>query len=480
MFSLSAQRINRDALIASLEEARAGALVTFEGRVRNHNQGKQVSSLEYQVYAVLAEKEGARILEEARAKFNLHRAVCVHRHGHLPIGETAVWIGAVASHRDDAFRAARYIIDEIKLRLPIWKKEHYLDQAPEWVYCRDHATHVHFDEPEYYQKQTQVVVQNRFKQAKVLVIGAGGLGCPALTSLATAGVGRITIVDHDRVALSNLHRQPLFSVADVGEKKAVIAKNRLAALNPFIEVAAVVTRFDGRNAAELIADHSLVLDCTDNLETKFAIHDACFAARVPLVSASAYRFEGQLRTFQPRNPAGCLRCTYPETPEDAQLGNCNDFGVLGASVAVIGSLQAHEALWLLQQGTNSTIQSTLYLQLQTLTQRRLKHFRRPDCSTCASAGDRSGLKIGIKQTNGQYPGSHDLEIDAQDIDSQSELIDIREAPDAYLDRFNEVRPASKKIIIYCHRGIRSRKLVEKKRAEGFQHFYSLRGGACSL
>jgi molybdopterin synthase catalytic subunit len=157
MFSISKDTLNRDNLIAQLSNDKAGALVVFEGWVRDHNEGKSVSSLEYQIYHALALKEGERILQEAKEKFNLHNVMTVHREGHLNLGEMAIWIGATSSHRDDAFKATRYVIDEIKHRLPVWKKEHYVSGKKEWVFCRHHHHHVHFEETDYYQKQSWLI-----------------------------------------------------------------------------------------------------------------------------------------------------------------------------------------------------------------------------------------------------------------------------------------------------------------------------------
>jgi molybdopterin synthase catalytic subunit len=124
--------------IAPLRHPQAGALATFEGWVRNHNQGHPVTALTYEVYPELALKEGERILQEALAQFDLHQAIAVHRYGNLAIGDIAVWIGTTASHRRAAFAGTQYIIDEIKTRLPIWKQEFYGDRPCRWVYCRDH------------------------------------------------------------------------------------------------------------------------------------------------------------------------------------------------------------------------------------------------------------------------------------------------------------------------------------------------------
>lgn len=140
-FSLSSSPIDAAALQRGLADERAGACATFEGWVRNRNEGQPVRSLEYEAYAPLAQSEGERILAEARAKFSLLGAACVHRVGHLQLGEMAVWVGVTAEHRGAAFDACRYIIDEAKARLPIWKKEHYATGATAWINCATRGEH---------------------------------------------------------------------------------------------------------------------------------------------------------------------------------------------------------------------------------------------------------------------------------------------------------------------------------------------------
>jgi len=141
MFSLSDTSITCSP--ENLQNPAAGAYVSFEGWVRNHNEGKEVKSLEYEAYHALANKEGERILQEAKEKFDILESLCIHRIGHLQIGEVAVWVGVIAKHRDAAFLACRYIIDEVKIRVPIWKKEHYTDGDSGWVRCEHCAGHVH-------------------------------------------------------------------------------------------------------------------------------------------------------------------------------------------------------------------------------------------------------------------------------------------------------------------------------------------------
>lgn len=140
-FRLSSEPLEPTALKASLVDVQAGACVTFEGWVRNRNEGQAVHSLEYEAYPELAEKEASRILGEARVKFDLLNGVAVHRVGHLQLGEMAVWVGVTAEHRDAAFAACRYIIDEIKARVPIWKKEHYVAGTSQWINCATRGEH---------------------------------------------------------------------------------------------------------------------------------------------------------------------------------------------------------------------------------------------------------------------------------------------------------------------------------------------------
>ena len=227
-FDLSGAPVDLDALRALLQNPGSGGFCTFEGWVRDSNEGRAVDGLDYEAYEDLARAEGDLIIEEAIARYGVTDVRCVHRTGALNVGDLAVWVGVAAAHRDEAFRACRYIIDEIKHRLPIWKKEHYLDGDTAWVACthvhREHEhehDHVRHDRigppfaPDYSRRQIRLKAvgdagQARLAAARVLVIGAGGLGCPVLSYLAGAGVGTLGIVDGDRLDASNLHRQTMY------------------------------------------------------------------------------------------------------------------------------------------------------------------------------------------------------------------------------------------------------------------------------
>lgn len=192
--------------------------------------------------------------------------------------------------------------------------------------------------------------QQRLKAAKVLVIGAGGLGSPLLMYLAAAGVGTIGIVDDDRVSLDNLQRQIVHDTPHVGASKVASAAEMIARLNPHVRVEAHDFRIDAGNALDLIARYEIVADGSDNFATRYLVSDACYLARRPLVFAAVGPFDGYLTTFKPHEkgpdgePFPTYRCVFPEPPPPGTVANCAEVGVLGAAVGVVGTLQAAEVL----------------------------------------------------------------------------------------------------------------------------------------
>jgi molybdopterin/thiamine biosynthesis adenylyltransferase len=201
--------------------------------------------------------------------------------------------------------------------------------------------------------------QRALGQARVLVVGAGGLGAPALLYLAAAGVGAITVADGDVVDRSNLNRQVLFAEADLGRSKAEAAAGKLRALNSQLDVQAHPAVTVG-NAAALVAAHDLVLDASDNFPTRFLLADACRLGGKPLVHAGVVGFSGQLTTFLPdRGP--CYRCFFPEPPASGAVPNCDEAGVLGAAAGVLGAMQAVEAIKVLVGAPETTLSGRLLL-----------------------------------------------------------------------------------------------------------------------
>ena len=192
--------------------------------------------------------------------------------------------------------------------------------------------------------------QNKLKAARVMAVGAGGLGSPLLQYLAGAGVGQIAIVDDDSVSLSNLHRQVLHTTGDIGRLKVDSAQGALARLNPHVRVEKIIRRLDEGNARALVADYDVVVDGSDNFATRYAVSDACFFERRPLVSAAIGEFDGSLTTLKPyeRNREGApnptYRCLFPEAPPPGTVPACAEAGVLGALGGVLGSLMALEVI----------------------------------------------------------------------------------------------------------------------------------------
>ena len=224
--------------------------------------------------------------------------------------------------------------------------------------------------------------QVKLRQAKVLLIGAGGLGSPAGLYLAAAGVGTIGLVDGDVVDLSNLQRQILHSTATVGMPKVESGKKTLTAINPEITVNTYHQLVDTDNILSLFKDYDVVLDGSDNFSTRFLVNDACFFAKKTLISASMFRFEGQLTTIKPHAGYPCYRCLYPEPPPAGLVPNCQEAGVLGALAGTMGILQASEAIKeILGIGETMADRLLIYDALE-MKFRKVRRPKDPNCRLC--------------------------------------------------------------------------------------------------
>jgi len=554
-FQFSRTPIVADALRAEINDPVCGGYAAFEGWVRNHNEGQQVRRLEYEAFEPLAIKEGERVIAEAVEKFGIEHAACVHRIGDLAIGDMAVWVGVSARHRHEAFVACRYIIDEVKHRVPIWKKEHYVSGDSGWVNCErcaapsehesgthshahqhSHAEHLHEHNrahgapetsveqrrasdtshqsarktssqqrptPNYSRqialKEVGVAGQAKLRDSRVLVVGAGGLGVPVLTYLAGAGVGRIGIVDGDNLEASNLHRQTLYALDDVGQSKAELATARLRALNPDVDVHSHVMRLDAENAVALIEAYDLVIDCTDNFSTKFLLNDVCVHLGKPAILSSVYQYEGQLQVIRPDRAGACLRCVWPEATRDGLVGNCAEAGVLGPVPGVFGSLQALEALKVLMDLPGQLGDELFMLDLTTLSATRIRASRASDCETVHRTKFESRI---AKQATGapDTTPSRDLEVTFgslnEALDEGFDIIDVREPREVaetptpadrslhiplgdLLHGTPRIARAEKHLLV-CASGRRSLAAAQELHTKGFSEVYSLRGGLSSL
>ncbi|RJG14703.1 HesA/MoeB/ThiF family protein [Massilia cavernae] len=224
--------------------------------------------------------------------------------------------------------------------------------------------------------------QERLLAASVLVIGAGGLGSPAALYLASAGVGRIVLVDDDEVDLTNLQRQVMHTTARVGRPKAESGRDALLQINPGIEVTALNERATGERLEELVRAATVVLDCSDNFKTRHAVNRACFRSKVPLVSGAVIRFDGQISVYDPRSAVSpCYSCLFPED-QNFQDAACSTMGVFAPLVGIVGAMQAAEALKLVIGIGNSLAGRLLLLDGRSMEWTSIALSRNPDCPVC--------------------------------------------------------------------------------------------------
>jgi adenylyltransferase/sulfurtransferase len=321
--------------------------------------------------------------------------------------------------------------------------------------------------------------QKKLQNGKVLVVGAGGLGSPALLYLAGAGVGTIGICDGDLLEESNLHRQPLYAAQNLSRPKAELSKTRIAELNPHITVHTYPYRLTAENAKDILQAYDIVLDCTDNFQTKFLINDAALFIRKPVIRASIYQFEGQIQTYIPNRGDACLRCLWPETPQEGCVGTCGQVGVLGPVPGFFGVLQAVEALKFFLGMPTLKKGQILFSDLIHYTQQVISFERNPDCPLCGEAPT-------IKQLR-----ENELwELSLSDLkNGQFHLIDIRELEERLAQPYSGLcsmmplstfNPANldrqSSYAIFCQKGKRSQHLVQSLRAQGLSKVYSIIGG----
>lgn len=224
--------------------------------------------------------------------------------------------------------------------------------------------------------------QTQLKSARVLVVGAGGLGCPVALYLGAAGVGHLTLADDDQIELANLQRQIAFEQTEIGESKAERLAERVRRINPDVSVAVLTARLEGDELLRQVQSASLVIDCTDNFNTRFALNRACVAARVPLVSGAAIRGEGQLAVYDVRDEASpCYHCLYPEQGNEDLT--CSEAGVIGPLVGMIGASQAMEAIKVITRVGKPLTGRLLILDAWQMEWREMKLTRDPGCPVCS-------------------------------------------------------------------------------------------------
>lgn len=343
--------------------------------------------------------------------------------------------------------------------------------------------------------------QKKIRAARVLCIGAGGLGSPLALYLAAAGIGRLGILDFDTVDLSNLHRQVLHGTGDVGRAKTESARDALARLNPEVEVVVHPTRLTRDNALDLLRRYDVIADGTDNFPARYLVNDACVLLGKPNVYGSVFRFEGQASLFAPHLGGPCYRCLYPEPPPPGSVPGCAEGGVLGVLPGMIGLIQATETLKLILGRGTSLLNRLLLFNALDMTFRELKIRRDPACPLCGSNPTITALMdydqfCGLPASQ-PHPAMHPDEVSVQELKRALDnpvprirVLDVRE-PDEYQiaripgaqllplsqlgQRWSELNP-DQSYYIYCKSGVRSLRAVQFLRRLGFHQLKSVRGG----
>src|SRR5437899_6080961 len=337
--------------------------------------------------------------------------------------------------------------------------------------------------------------QKRLKVARVLCIGAGGLGSPAALYLAAAGVGRLGLVDFDRVDLTNLQRQILHGTKDIGRSKLESARDRLRDTNPDIEVELHECRLSSENAERIVADYDVIVDGSDNFATRYLSNDVCVFANKTNVYGSVFRFEGQTTVFAPHLGGPCYRCLFPEPPPPESVPNCAQAGVLGVLPGIIGMLQAIETLKLILGIGDSLVGRLLHFDALKVKFRELNLRRDPQCPVC---GENPTIFSPIDyeqfcrvrdegEISEMSPHQLKRKIDAGE---PFELIDVREPFEYEIaridgakliplgeisERLNELS-GERPIVVHCHTGKRSAQAVRLLQQRGFANVYNLEGG----
>ncbi|GAA5156518.1 adenylyltransferase/sulfurtransferase MoeZ [Nocardioides marinquilinus] len=350
--------------------------------------------------------------------------------------------------------------------------------------------------------------QKRLKNAKVLVIGAGGLGSPALLYLAAAGVGTLGIVEFDEVDESNLQRQIIHGQSDIGKPKALSAKESIGEANPYVDVVVHDERLDNDNVREIFSGYDLIVDGTDNFATRYLVNDAAYFLGIPYVWGSIYRFDGQASVFWPQSgdDAPCYRCLYPEPPPPGMVPSCAEGGVLGVLCASIGSIQVNEAIKVLTGIGDPAVGKLVIYDALELEWRKLKVRKDPNCALCGenptvtdlidyesfcgaisteAADAAAGSTISVTQ----------LEHMLKERDEGTRdfvLVDVREPNEYEINRIPgsvlipkgdflngsalEKLPSDKPIVMHCKSGVRSAETLAIVKGAGYADAVHVGGG----
>jgi adenylyltransferase/sulfurtransferase len=327
--------------------------------------------------------------------------------------------------------------------------------------------------------------QAALARGRVLIVGAGGLGSPVLQYLAGAGVGHLGIVDADTLEASNLHRQPIFALADVGEQKAELALAAVKRINPTVHVEVHATRLDADNALELVRGYDVVVDCSDNFRTKYLINDAAVLAHRPAVFASVYQYEGQLQVYKPDERHACLRCLWPDAVADGVVGNCAEAGVLGPVPGTFGTLQSLLTLKILLGLSGQLDGELLLLDFTNFSSLKLKAPRLAECRApdCAHIREIAREDLAIEITLPSLADAARRGLEVIDIRTQEEIAvrptGARHIAMPVLLADPALLAPGREFLLVCASGKRSLAAARELRRRGLK-VHSLTGGLQGL
>ncbi len=334
--------------------------------------------------------------------------------------------------------------------------------------------------------------QEKLTTSKVLVIGAGGLGCPVLQYLTAAGIGTLGIIDFDVVETSNLHRQVLYGNSSLGMNKALAAKNRLEDLNPEITINAYPEKLTTKNALSLFSEYDIIVDGSDNFSTRYLVNDAAVIANKPLVYGAIFKFEGQVSVFNCQN-GPTYRCLFPEPPKAGSIPSCAEIGVLGVLPGIIGSMQANEVLKIILDLGNVLSGKLLMYDCLTIQSSTfaIPRVESEVSKVLASAKNFAtidyDLFCGIAQMKEISAKNAFLKKDVQFIDVREpheepkiESLAPIYIPLGKLEQQIQNIDKEKEIIVFCQSGVRSKKALEILRENGFENISHIKGGAIAL
>ena len=333
--------------------------------------------------------------------------------------------------------------------------------------------------------------QDKLTNAKVLIVGAGGLGCPVLQYLTAAGIGTIGIIDFDIVEESNLQRQVLFGTSSLGKNKAIVAKERLTDLNNTITINAYPEKLTHQNALELFNHYDIIVDGTDNFSTRYLINDASLITNKPLVYGAIYKFEGQVAVFNYNNGPS-YRCLFPNTPEKNTIPNCSEIGVLGVLPGIIGSLQANEVLKIIL-GLGDVLSGKLLCYNSLSNNNTILSIKRSETEINKILSNKEGFHNLTEELNCEI-SIPEISIEEAFKKDNIQFIDIRENNELpKIEAFKSIQiplselesnlnkiDADKEIIIFCQAGIRSLEAVSMLQRHQINKCYSLKEGASEI